>query len=176
MMSLTVTGRHLDISTAARQQIDRRLTRLRRLMNDNALSAQCILTRERGRVVCELTIHARGDHTLVAVGRHASLPSAVGLAAEKVAQQATRLIDRWKTRRRTTPPTTAPAETTPPVPRARVIRARHYAVKPMTVDDAVLALADGPGAFVVFRHLASESVAVLFRRPDGHLGLIDTES
>ena len=34
--------------------------------------------------------------------------------------------------------------------------------------------ADQP--FLVFRHVASDAVAILFRRPDGHLGLIDTES
>ena len=51
---------------------------------------------------------------------------------------------------------------------------RGYSVKPLGIDDAVMALGDQ--AFLVFRHMETERVAVLFRRPDGNLGLIDPES
>jgi hypothetical protein len=44
----------------------------------------------------------------------------------------------------------------------------------MTVDDAALALDRGAEPFLVFRRSASDAVAILFRRPDGHFGLIDT--
>ena len=100
-MTLTVTGRHIELSPLVRQQIERRFTRLERLLNDSAVSAQCVVTQERQRIVCELTLHARGDHMLVGVGRHDApdhVPSAP--AIEKVKQQAQRLSDRWKTRRR----------------------------------------------------------------------------
>jgi ribosome hibernation promoting factor len=176
MMTLTVTGRHVVVSPATRQQIEKKMSRLRRLLNDNALSAQCVVAQERARMVCELTVRARGDHTLVGIGRHTSLVSAVGLAVEKVSQQALRLKDRWKTRRRDVRPAPGDADVPRSEPRPRVVRSRGYAVKPMTVDDAILALETGPQAVVVFRRTSTAAVAVLFRRPDGHFGLIETEA
>jgi putative sigma-54 modulation protein len=177
-MQLTVTGRHIVVSDALRQQIERKLSRLGRLLNDSAVSAQCVLARERNQAVCELSVHARGDHTLVGVGRHARMPGAIAAAVDKVTQQAQRLADRWKKRRKRAPgreaDAAAGAEVTDGEPTLRVIRARGYTINSLTVDDAVLALSRGNASFLVFRRASSDSLAVVFRRPDGHFGLIDT--
>ena len=181
-MKLTITGRHLEVTEAARDQIDRKLARLERLLNDSAVSAQCVLWRERGIFVCDLTVHARGDHMLHGLGRNAQLPRAVTLAAEKVGQQAQKLKDRWKTRRRASgdgagPRGPAPGERSSPVDGPpRVIRSRPAAVKPMSLDDAMLALSGAAQNFLVFRHASSDTVAILYRRPDGHFGLIEPEA
>jgi putative sigma-54 modulation protein len=179
-MKLTVTGRHLEVTQAARQQIDKKLKRLERLLNDSAVSAQCVLWQQRGIVVCELTVHARQDHILHGLGRHAQMTRAVSLAVEKVAQQAERLKDWWKTRRRAGENGAARAagtggEPVPPETVPRVIRSRQSAVKPMSLDDAMLALSAGAQSFLVFRDAASDSVQILYRRPDGHFGLIEPE-
>lgn len=177
-MKLTVTGRHVTVSETIREGIGRKVRRLHRLLNDSAVSAQCIVGRERQAFVCELTVHARGDHMLHGVGRHARLPAAVTAAVEKVAQQAHRLADRWKTRRRNGLPSRAAGlvvESAPDATPPRVVRSRGYAVKPMTLDDALLALSGGQQAFLVFRHADSDAVAILYRRPDGRFGLIEPE-
>ena len=41
----------------------------------------------------------------------------------------------------------------------------------MSVDEAALEVADGRDAFLVFRNATTDTINVLFRRPDGHLGL-----
>ena len=99
-MKLTVTGRHVAIAETNRQLIGRKLRRLERVLNDSAVSAQCIVGRERELYVCEITLQARGDNTLHGLARDARLPAAIAGAAEKVTQQAQRLADRWKTRRK----------------------------------------------------------------------------
>jgi putative sigma-54 modulation protein len=58
----------------------------------------------------------------------------------------------------------------------RIIRARRYEVKPMSVDEAALEVGDGNDAFLVFRNAATDTINVLFRRPDGNLGLIEPEA
>ena len=98
-MKITITGRHLEITDAARRQIDRKLTRLERLLNDSLVSAQCVVSQQRDLYVCEVTLHARADHILHGLGRDPLMTRAVTLAVEKVTQQAQRLKDRWKTRR-----------------------------------------------------------------------------
>jgi ribosomal subunit interface protein len=99
-MKLFVTGRHLVVSQTTRQTLTRKLRRLERLMQAHAISAQCILAREREAYVCELTLHARGDHMLHGIGRHTRVPGAVAAAVERVTLQALKLTDRWKTRRK----------------------------------------------------------------------------
>ena len=99
-MKLTVTGRHVAIAETNRQLIGRKLRRLERMLNDSAVSAQCVIGRERELYVCEVTLHARGDHTLHGLARHARLATAISGAMDKVGQQAQRLVDRWKTRRK----------------------------------------------------------------------------
>ncbi len=181
-MKLTLTGRHFDVSDATRRLVAEKLERLDRVLNDSALSAQITVSRERQQVVCDLTVHVRGDHTLRGVGRHAQIAPAVTAAVDKVKQQATKLADRWKTRRRgaagKADGAAAPvreartAQSTSP----RVIRSRAASLKPMSIDDAILALSAAPGQFLVFRQAASEAVAILYRRPDGHFGLIEPEA
>jgi putative sigma-54 modulation protein len=180
-MKLILTGRHMEVSAAARQQVETKLERLERLLNDSAISAQCVLWPQRGRVVCELTVHARQDHILHGIGQDAQLPRAVTMAVAKVAQQAQRLKDRWKTRRRAgvnglRAPAQAAEERGAGGAAPRVIRFRRSAVKPMSLDDAVLELSGGSQGVLVFRDAASEEVAVLCRRPDGNFWLINPEA
>jgi ribosomal subunit interface protein len=99
-LKLTVTGRHVALTDSHRQLIRRKLRRLERVLNDSAVSAQCIVALEKLSYVCEVTVHARGDHMLHAVARHARLITAVNAAVDKVRRQGKSLADRWKARRR----------------------------------------------------------------------------
>ena len=49
-------------------------------------------------------------------------------------------------------------------------------MKPMSVDEAALEVGDGRDAFIVFRNATTDTINVLFRRPDGNLGLIEPEA
>jgi len=46
----------------------------------------------------------------------------------------------------------------------------------MTIEDAAAELGDGNDAVIVFRNSSNDAVTVLFRRPDGNLGLIEPEA
>lgn len=94
----------MTVSAASRRQIDARIRRIQRLLGKSAVSAQCVVWQERATFVSELTVHAGGDHQLHGLGRDVRLVVAVANAAEKVARQAARLKDRWKTRRRASAP------------------------------------------------------------------------
>jgi putative sigma-54 modulation protein len=178
-MKLTVTGRHLTVSPTIREQVQRQLRRLDRLLGDSALRAQCVIGREGSDYTCELTVHARGDHQLHARGRHTRLQTAVSGAAQKAGQQAQKLKDRWKSRRKGGGPARAPVASPDPVPaptKPRIVRSRLSAVKPLTLEDAILTLEGSREGVVVFRRADSGSVAIVYRRPDGHVGLVEPEA
>src|SRR6188768_2235925 len=168
-MRLDITGRHVDITPALRQLIERRLARVERLLNDSAVSATAILTLEKYRHRTEIIVHARGDHTLRGLGEGNAWTLSIRQAVEKVEQQAKKVKGKWIERKRSDTrrvPRTVRAAAAIRPPRAeradpqapRVIRATRYAVKPMSIDDAAIRIEDSAEPFIVFRNPVSASV------------------
>jgi len=175
-MRLDITGRHVTITGPLRQLIDRRLARLERVLNDAAVSAIITLTKEKYRLRTELAVHTRGDHVLRGNGEGTAWAISIRQATEKVEQQAQRLKGKWDGRRRRGAGTRAvrPAPAEAP-PERRIVRATRYAVKPLSLEDAALRLEGGTETFVVFRNADTDALSVLYRRKDGHLGLIEPD-
>ena len=184
-MRLDITGRHVEITQTLRQLIERRLARIKRLLNDSAVSATVILTLEKYRHRAEIVLHARGDKMLRGLGEGNSWNLSVRQAVEKVEQQAKKVKGKWGERkrsdtRRRVPRTEAAAAAlrvaARPEPEApRVIRATRYPVKPMSVDDAATRIEQSAEAFIVFRNPESSAVNIVYRRKDGQLGLIEAD-
>ena len=99
-MKSTVTGRHVEITPEIRGIITQKLARLERLLHDNAVSIQFVLTRSRGRCGAEVVLHVRGDHMLHGEDEGGHWEQAIGGALDKVQQQAHTLKSRWETRHR----------------------------------------------------------------------------
>jgi putative sigma-54 modulation protein len=188
-MRIDITGRHVDVTPALRQLVERRLSRVERLLNDSALSATAILTLEKYRHRTEIIVDVRGDKRLRGLGEGNAWNLSIRQAIEKVEQQVKKVKGKWTerkrsdTRRRTSGAAggdgsgrAARAETPEREPVApRVIRATRYAVKPMSVNDAALRMEQTTEAFIVFRNPESESVSIVYRRKDGNLGLIEPD-
>jgi putative sigma-54 modulation protein len=177
-MRLDITGRHVEITPPVRQLISRRLSRLERMLNDAAVSAIITLTKEKYRVRTEIAVHTKGDHVLRGNGEGNALPLSLRMATQKLEQQAEKLKGKWAERKRKG----AGARVVPVAPREaganpRIVRARRYAVKPMSVEDAALRVDGGSGGetFVVFRNAETDAVTILYRRKDGNLGLIEPD-
>jgi putative sigma-54 modulation protein len=177
-MRVDITGRNVDVTVPLRQLIDKRLAKLGRVLNDSALSAQVILTKEKYRHRAEIVVHARGDNMMRGLGEGNAWPISLRQASEKLEQQAQKLKSKWDRRRRGGTSTRAGrAEAPPREPAAsrRVIRATRYPVKPMSVEDAALQVESGTETFIVFRNADTEAVSILYRRKDGNFGLIEPD-
>ena len=159
----------MAITPVVRRAVERSLARMARMLNDSIVSVQAVLTREQSRYHADMTLHARGEHFLHGAATGRDLGAALGAAADKLEHQAQKLKSRWTERKRQSVSATKTGWA------ARIVKARRYAVKSMSVGDAALEIGAGPGAFIVFRNAGSDTVNVLFRRPDGHLGLIEPE-
>jgi len=193
-MRLELTGRHITITPGVRRLIEQRLAPMLRLLNDSAVSAQVVLRKEKSRVHAEVTLHARGEHFLHGEATGRDVDTALSAAADKVDRQVRSLKSRWSKGKRQgvsvakIASAVAPPEPVRRVPAAgtrgvaadrralRIVRARRYEVKPMSVDEAALEVVGGADAFLVFRNAATDTINVLFRRSDGNLGLIEPEA
>jgi putative sigma-54 modulation protein len=190
-MRLDISGRHLTVNAATRTFAEQRLAHTLRLLNNSAVSAHIGLAKERGRIRAEVALHVKHERFLHGAGTGTDAQTAIGAAVDRVERQAGKLKGKWSDRRRRLPVEPAAAglgrdDAARPADRAaarppsrnggrRIIRARRYAVKPMTIEDAAAEIGDGTDAVIVFRNSASDTVTVLYRRPDGHLGLIEPE-
>jgi putative sigma-54 modulation protein len=191
-MRLELTARHFSIPEPVRRRAEQRLGRVLRPLNDSALSAQVVVTKEKSRFHAEVTLHARGEHFLhgEVTGRDAQ--TALNSSIDKIERQVQKLKSKWTERKRQGVSASKAASAAPGPERGaaafgtglerrdnggqmRIIRARRYAVKPMSVDEAALEVTDGRDAFLVFRNSSTEEINVLFRRADGNLGLIEPE-
>jgi len=183
-MRLELTGRHLDITPPLRRLVTMKLAKLERVLGDRALSAQVVLAREKHRHCTEMTVHARGERFLHGVGAAASWETSLTEAIDKIAQQALKLKGKLEERKRRgrKGASIATFESAPaPVPGPRVparmpriLRASRQAIKTMSVSDAAREV-DGDG-IVVFRDTETASISVLYRRHNGELTLVQTET
>jgi putative sigma-54 modulation protein len=176
-MRVDITGRHIDITPGLRELIDKALSRVGRLLNDRAVSATVVLTKEKYRHKTELVVHAKGDHILSGIGEGNTWPLSVRKATAKVEHQAQKLKSKWTESKRQRQNNRAVTSGAAPEAAAgrRVVRAVRYAVKPMSIDDAAQRLEAVPETFVVFRNADTDAIGVLFRRKDGNLGLLEPD-
>ncbi len=192
-MRLELTGRHVDITAGLRRLVEGRLAKLERMLNDTAVSAQVVLTREKRQHRADITLHARGEKFLHGFGVAAKWDAALNGAIEKLCQQAQKVKGKWKDRKRQPPKgvvQTERGETVAATPvgsasatSARRVRRRvphvvqtvRHAIKPMTVAAALEELESLGDDLVIFRDAGSGGVNVLYRRK-GELTLVETEA
>ena len=99
-MRVELTGRHVTISPGLRQLVDRKLAKVRRVLNDAGVSAAVIVTREKIRNVVELSLHARGERFLHAVAKADTWEAAMTAAVAKVMHQTEKVKGKWQERKR----------------------------------------------------------------------------
>ena len=196
-MRLELTGRHVDITPTLRRLVDTKLAKLERALNDSAMSAHAVLTREKHRHRADITLHARGEKFLHGVGDSGSWETSLSVAIDKITQQAHKIKGKWQERKRRGSKAAAVAAPEPggdtreainvrPVssgrPRRervrmpRILRKSRQALKPMTLADATREIDSGDDGVVVFRDVETSAISVLYRQRNGELTLVETEA
>lgn len=122
-MRVTLTGRQTDITPGLEQLVKKRLAKIERRLNDAAVSAQAVLSREKNRFVVELTVHAKQDHTLHGLGSTNSWSTSLTAAVQKIMQQAETMKGKWQARKRSA----VSVRTLPPAAPVRAPRSRRRA-------------------------------------------------
>jgi putative sigma-54 modulation protein len=188
-MRVELTGRHVEITPPLRRLVDKKLLRLERILNDSALSAEVVLTREKNGRRVDIALHARGERFLHGVGASNNWAVSTTQAIDKISQQAQRVKGKWQARkrggRRSPPNGAGEADVArvgravqPPRVRPRmppILRASRQAVKAMSVAEAAREVGATDEGLIVFRDAETAVLSVLFRRTNGELTLIETE-
>ena len=193
-MRLELRGHHVDVTPGLRRFVEEKLSKLERLLNDRAVSAQAILTVEKRRHVADITLHARGERFLHGLGDSGNWETSLTQAIAKISHQAQKLKTRQKDKRHGLKPPAADAlepiaksgkprkagdakpDRRPRARTLRTLRTSRDAIKPMSVEEAAREIETGGDGVVVFRNAESQAISVLYRRRDGDLTLVETEA
>jgi putative sigma-54 modulation protein len=180
-MQIDYTGRQMEITPAIKKHTEEHLSKLKRILGDQ-IKAHVILTVEKHRHIAEINVKARH---LSWVGLHETtdMYSSILGAIEKIEKQAKKTkAKRNGSKRRAdslahvTMNVLNQESGTPRGDGVSIVKTRKFAVKPMSVEEAVQEVQESQDEFLVFRNAESDSVNVIYRRSDGHFGLIEPEA
>jgi len=194
-MDIVVVGKHGEVDGDLRATTVEKVERVNKFANDvrriEVDYAHHPTRRAEDSHTCEILVHVR-QHLVKGSSAAVEFGAALDLTLDKVEQQMRRLHERRIGRRngarargaRATNGGGADAgvepgelaEATGGVPPAAptVVKTKQVSVKPMDVDEAALQMEMLGHDFFVFTRVDSGRSAVLYRRRDGQLGLIET--
>ena len=177
-MQTSVTFKNLDPTDTLKSYVRDKLDRFDRLL-DNPAEASVVLTVEKFRHIAEINIS--GDKLSI-IGKEETndMYSAIDMVLDKLEKQIKK--NKQKIRERRSPSKSRNRSLIdenyhlPDDEVERQIKIRNIEYKPMDVEEAVLQMDLIEDNFLVFTNARSDQINVLYRRRDGHYGLIQPSS
>lgn len=195
-MKITFSGKQDKLTPSQERKLAMAFARLSKLLERRGeKGAQVILTEERHLRHAEVRVNFY-DHALFGKGSAPDQFTAVMDAVEKVGKQALRLLEKKRELKRSDSPrkqaalraaeaVEAPAPTKKgkkarameaeeePARPARVVKAASRANgKPMTLEEAMLAM-EGGRDYLLYRDADTDKLQILIRRSDGAVDLVE---
>jgi putative sigma-54 modulation protein len=173
-MHLAVKGRNLEVTDALRTYAEEKVQRMGKYL-EGIVSGSVVLSVEKHRQIAEVTLRVR-DLTVRAEESTDDLYSSIDLVAEKLERQILRHKERIVAHMDRSGRREERQSVRPPMPadESRVVKTKRFAVKPAEVE-AILQMDLLGHNFYVFRNALTDEVNVVYRRRDGHYGLIEPE-
>jgi putative sigma-54 modulation protein len=177
-MQTSVTFKNLDSSDTLKSYVEEKLDRFDRLL-DNPAEANVVLSVEKFRHMAEINI--TGDRLSI-IGKEETIDmySAIDMVLDKLEKQIKKSKEKIRERRSSAKVRNKEMRTEdinlPEEDLELHVKVKHIEYKPMHVEEAILQLDLLNDNFLVFTNARSDQVNVLYRRKDGHYGLIQPNS
>jgi len=183
-MDILIQGRNVEVSDALRWAVEDKLPRLVRHLDGMERAEVRFLEERNPRIsdkeICEVTMHGHG-HVVRARAAAADSFVAVDRVIDKLEHRIEKLKGKLAGRshprrqgldwRNGQGDVEADAEEDEGHP--RIVRTKQFAIKPMTPDEASLQMELLSHDFFLFTNADTSAAAVVYRRKDGQIGLID---
>jgi putative sigma-54 modulation protein len=197
-LDITIRGRHVEITTGLRTAVDQKLTRLARHVEGMDRAEVCFSEERNPRIadkeVCEVTMVGHG-HIVRAKASGAEPLAALDRVIDRLEGRLRRLkgklTDRSHPRRTGSLDSRAGGvaqndqsigghslipsddDTDGEDAQPRIVKTKQFAIKPMTPEEASLQMDLLSHDFFFFTNADTGAAAVVYRRKDGDVGLID---
>ena len=182
-LEIAIRGRNVEVSEPLRSTVEEKLSRLQRYLDGMERAEVRFLEERNPRIaekeVCEVTMHGHG-HIVRARAAAADGFTAVDRVVDKLEHRLQKLkgklLGRSHPRRNHLPAGDAVAAEVAPEDEEdspRIVRTKQFAIKPMTPEEAALQMELLGHDFFLFSNVETSAAAVVYRRNDGDIGLID---
>ena len=177
-MRLQVKGKNLEVTDSIRTYAEEKLKKLdRHLAPPTQVELELAVEKNpsiSASQVAEATVWTKGP-VLRARETSPDMRASIDQLVDKLERQVKRYRDKRRRRNSHAP---AQPEAVPVVPDAAgplIVKTKQFPVKPMSAEEAVLQLELIGHDFFVFQDADSGDVNVVYRRRDGHYGLIEPQ-
>lgn len=177
-MKFTFTCKKITLNNSVKEYAEKKISKLARYFPEDVEAFVTFAVEKKNRCVVELTMRSAGGTLFRAQEESAdgdmrsAIDDAVSIIERKIRKNKTRLAKNLR------PGAVNLAE----LPEedfeeeeAELVRTKHFSVKPMTTEEAILQMDLLGHTFYVFRSVDSGEVNVVYRRNNGGYGLIETE-
>jgi putative sigma-54 modulation protein len=174
-MLVTVTGKNVEVTNALKEYAEKKVAKIGKFFEKSPVGAKVTLSTERNKHVVDITVQVNGI-LLRGEERTGDMYASIDRAIEKIERQ----VHKFKTRinRRLREENQVVVTSTPQSEEAAapvIKRTKRFAIKPMSVEEAVMQMDLLGHDFYVFSNSDTEEVNVVYRRKDGNFGLIEPE-
>jgi len=186
LMSLRISGKHMDIGEAFRARIEGRISEAVEKYFDGGFSGRVTVEKSKGRFGADCSIHLDTGIVLQATGEAQDPQLAFDMAAERIEKRLRRYKRKLKSRGaaqngngsfdaayRIMEPIADDQDEIPEDFAPTVVAESSVALRAMTVASAVMELDMKDSPVFVFRNSGSNMVNIVYRRADGNIGWID---
>lgn len=171
-MKTNVTGRKLSLRPSFVEKTEKKLSKLDKFFEDDA-RADVTVKQEGNGFKVETTIHNQGmvyRAEEAAPDMVEALDKLIDKLVRQIRKNKTRLEKRLREEAFAVPP---PPEEEETEEEYAVVRSKSFPVKPLDVEEAILQMNLAGHQFYMFRNMDSGEINVVYRRQDGHYGLLE---
>ncbi|MBQ7454416.1 MAG: ribosome-associated translation inhibitor RaiA [Selenomonadaceae bacterium] len=178
MATFNIRGKNIEISQPLREYVEKRVGKITKYF-DNMDEISVLLSVERERQIVEVTAEVRGGLILRGQESNSDMYTSIDLVVEKLERQ----IHKQKTKlerrfRNGGMRAEAFAESKVQVDREEegeypIVKTKHFVVKPMDVQEAIMQMNLLNHTFFVFRDAQTEQICVVYKRHAGAYGLLE---
>jgi len=176
-MQIHVRGEHIEITEALREYAQKKIGRLDKYFDvSSSHDVHVTLSVVRDRHTVEVTMHLAGV-LLRAEEKSEDMYASIDLVSDKLEKQIirhrTKVNGRMRRHGTRAVFKDAGLGQTYTLDDGEVVRIKKFPMKPMPVEEAILQMDLLGHEFFVFSNAETESVSVVYKRRDGHYGLIE---
>ncbi|MEG1593025.1 MAG: ribosome-associated translation inhibitor RaiA [Oscillibacter sp.] len=177
-MKLTFTCKKVTLNESIKAYAEKKISKLDRYFQDGDASAAVIFSVEREHL-CSVELTIRGGNMLLRSETEApdgdmrgAIDAAVGYIERQILKNKTRLSKRLRSEGF---PVVAGGDFEVTEEKEfNIVRTKHFAVKPMTTEEAILQMNLLDHSFFVFRDAEDNTLSIVYKRKNGGYGLIET--
>jgi putative sigma-54 modulation protein len=172
-MQISVTFRQIEPSEALKNYVTDRLTKFKRYL-DGPVEAHVVLGLEKFRHLADVTIDSNG-HIIKGKEENTDMYAAIDLVMDKIDIQLKKFRDKLRSSKGDRSRSAAPAPAEAEARALPAVRRQRVEVPALQLGDAVELMQSGKDTLLVFTDVASGSLKILYRRPDGNFVLVEPD-